>query len=44
MKFLWALIISLLLAVKGEPSLLLVGFLTSAVAFAKLGGLPTKSH
>ena len=54
MKFLWAiiayLIISLLLswgillAVRGEPWLLIVGFLTYAVAFAKLGCLPKKSH
>ena len=34
----------ILLAVKGEPWLLIVGFLTYAVAFAKLGCLPKKSH
>ena len=34
----------ILLAVKGEPWLLMVGFLTYAVAFAKLGCLPKKSH
>jgi hypothetical protein len=54
MKFLWALIVYLaigsllgwgiLLAVKGEPWLLIVGFLTYAVAFAKLGCLPKQSH
>ena len=54
MKFLWAIIAYLsiglllswgiLLAVKGEPWLLIVGFLTYAVAFAKLGCLPKKSH
>ena len=54
MKFLAAIIAYLviglilgwgiLLAVKGEPWLLVVGFLTYAVAFAKLGCLPKKSH
>ena len=54
MKFLWAIIAYLaialllswgiLLAVKGEPWLLIVGFLTYAVAFAKLGCLPKTSH
>ena len=54
MKFLWAVIAYLaiglllswgiLLAVKGEPWLLIVGGLTYAVAFAKLGCLPKKSH
>ena len=34
----------ILLAVKGEPWLLMMGFLTYAVAFAKLGCLPKKSH
>ena len=34
----------ILLAVKGEPWLLIVGFLAYAVAFAKLGCLPKKSH
>ncbi|MGO8929419.1 MAG: hypothetical protein ACLQU3_21340 [Limisphaerales bacterium] len=32
-----------LLAVKGEPWLLIVALLTYAVAFAKLGCLPKKS-
>ena len=34
----------ILLAVKGQPWLLIVGFLAYAVAFAKLGCLPKKSH
>ena len=34
----------ILLAVKGEPWLLIVGLLTYAAAFAKLGCLPKKSH
>ena len=34
----------ILLAVKGKPWLLIVGFLAYAVAFAKLGCLPKKSH
>jgi hypothetical protein len=34
----------ILLAVKGEPWLLIVGFLAYAVAFTKLGCLPKKSH
>ena len=34
----------ILLAIKGEPWLLIVGFLTYAAAFAKLGCLPKKSH
>ncbi|HOX56602.1 MAG TPA: hypothetical protein P5205_08020 [Candidatus Paceibacterota bacterium] len=34
----------ILLAVKGEPWLLIVGSLTYALAFAKLGCLPNKSH
>jgi hypothetical protein len=34
----------ILLAVKGEPWLLIVGFLTYTVAFTKLGCLPKKSH
>jgi hypothetical protein len=33
----------ILLAVKGDPWLLIVGFLTYAAAFAKLGCLPKKS-
>ncbi len=54
MKFLLAIIAYLviglvlgwgiLLAVKGDPWLLIVGFLAYAVAFAKLGCLPKKSH
>jgi len=34
----------ILLAVHGSPWLLIVGFLAYAVAFAKLGCLPGKSH
>jgi hypothetical protein len=34
----------ILLAVKGEPWLLIVGFLAYAAAFAKLGCLPKNSH
>jgi len=34
----------ILLTVKGEPWLLIVGFLTYAAAFTKLGCLPKKSH
>ncbi len=34
----------ILLAVKGEPWLLIVGFLAYAIAFAKLGCLPKQSH
>jgi F0F1-type ATP synthase assembly protein I len=54
MKFLWAIIAYLVIAavlgwgilraVTGEPWLLIVGFLAYAVAFAKLGCLPKKSH
>ena len=54
MKFLLAIIAyvviglvlgwGILLAVKGEPWLLVVGFLTYAAAFAKLGCLPKQSH
>ncbi len=54
MKFLLAilahLVIGLVLAwgilllIKGQPWLLIVGFLTYAVAFAKLGCLPKKTH
>jgi F0F1-type ATP synthase assembly protein I len=32
------------LTVKGEPWLLIVGFLTYALAFARLGCLPKQSH
>ena len=34
----------ILLAVRGNPWLLIVGFLAYVVAFAKLGCLPKKSH
>ena len=54
MKFLLAIVAYLviglvlgwgiLLAVKGEPWLLIVGFLTYALAFSKLGCLPKQSH
>ena len=54
MKFLLAIVAYLviglvlgwgiLLAVKGEPWLLIVGCLAYAVAFAKLGCLPKQSH
>jgi hypothetical protein len=54
MKFLLAIVAYLviglvlgwgiLLAVKGEPWLLIVGFLAYALAFAKLGCLPGNSH
>jgi hypothetical protein len=54
MKFLMAIVAYLiiagllgwgiLLAVRGEPWLLIVGFLAYAVAFAKLGCLPKQSH
>jgi hypothetical protein len=54
MKFLLAIVAYLviglmlgwgiLLAVKGEPWLLIVGFLAYALAFAKLGCLPDESH
>jgi hypothetical protein len=54
MKFLLAIVAYLLiaavlgwgmlLAVKGNPWLLIVGFLAYAVAFGKLGCLPGKSH
>lgn len=54
MKFLMAIIAYLiisfllgwgiLLSFKGNPWLLIVGFLAYAFAFAKLGCLPGKSH
>ena len=54
MKLVWAIVAYLaiglvlgwgiLLTVKGEPWLLIVGFLAYAVAFAKLGCLPKNSH
>jgi hypothetical protein len=54
MKFLLAIVAYLviglvlgwgiLLTVRGEPWLLIVGFLAYAAAFAKLGCLPKKSH
>jgi hypothetical protein len=34
----------ILLAVKGQPWLLIVGFLAYATAFAMLGCLPKQSH
>ncbi len=53
MKFIWAVLAYLLvavvlgwgilLAVRGEPWLLMIGFLTYAVAFARLGCLPRHS-
>ena len=54
MKFLLAILaylvlglvlgVGILLAVKGQPWLLIVGFLIYVVAFAKLGCLPKQSH
>jgi hypothetical protein len=54
MKFLLAIVAYLiiglvlgwgiLLTVKGEPWLLIIGSLTYAVAFSKLGCLPKTSH
>ncbi len=54
MKFLMAIVAYLviggvlcwgiLLTVKGNPWLLIVSFLAYAVAFAKIGCLPGKSH
>ncbi len=55
MKFLWAIVAYLviglvlgggilLLVIKGNPLLLIIGFLTYVVAFAKIGCLPKKSH
>ena len=54
MKFLLAVIAHLvigfvlcwgiLLAVKGQPGLLLTGFLAYLLAFVTLGCLPSKSH
>ena len=54
MKFLMAILaylaigvvlgLGILLTVKGNPWLLIVGFLAYVVAFAKLGCLPKKSH
>ena len=34
----------MLLAIKGSPWLLIIGFLVYAVAFAKIGCLPGSSH
>jgi F0F1-type ATP synthase assembly protein I len=34
----------ILLMAKGQPWLLIAGFLAYAIAFAKIGCLPTKSH
>jgi hypothetical protein len=54
MKFLMAIVAYLaigavlgwgiLLAVKGNPWLLIVGFAAYALAFARIGCLPKKSH
>ena len=54
MKFLMAILVYLviglilgagmIMAVKGKPSLLIVGFIAYAVAFGKIGCLPKKSH
>ena len=54
MKFLLAIVAYLviagilgwgiLLAIKGQPWLLIVSFLAYAVAFAKLGCLPKQTH
>lgn len=54
MKFLMAIVAYLvisfllgwgiLLAMRGNPWLLIIGFLAYAVAFAKIGCLPGKSH
>ncbi len=54
MKFLLAILaylalalvlgLGILQAVKGQPWLLIVGFLLYALAFAKLGCLPKQSH
>lgn len=40
----FVLVWGILLSVHGNPWLLIVGFLVYAVAFAKLGCLPGKSH
>ena len=54
MKFMLAIITYLVIglvlswgilqAVKGEPWLLIIGFLAYVLAFARLGCLPKKSH
>ena len=54
MKFLMAILaylaigvvlgLGILLTVRGNPWLLIVGFLAYVVAFAKIGCLPHKSH
>ncbi len=36
--------LGMLQAVKGQPWLLIIGFLAYAIAFAKIGCLPKKSH
>jgi hypothetical protein len=36
--------LGILHAVKGQPALLIVGFLAYVLAFAKLGCLPRQSH
>ena len=54
MKLLWAVVAYLLIAfvlgwgillsVKGNPWLLVIGFIAYVVAFGKIGCLPKKSH
>jgi hypothetical protein len=36
--------LGIMLTVKGDPWLLIAGFLVYVIAFAKLGCLPRKSH
>jgi len=54
MKLLWAIIAylvigiilgwGLILTMKGNPWLLVIGFIAYAVSFGKIGCLPKKSH
>jgi hypothetical protein len=54
MNLLWAIIayivigvilgVGLVLTVKGNPWLLVIGFIAYVVAFGKIGCLPKKSH
>jgi len=55
MKFFWAIIAYLLIAFvlgwgilrlenKGEPWLLIIGFLAYVIAFSKIGCLPKQTH
>jgi hypothetical protein len=54
MKLLWAIIAylvigiilgwGLILTMKGNPWLLVIGFISYVVAFGKIGCLPKKSH